>query len=74
MQVCLSELVREREHSLAIEVGRHRQAWLPKETRLCPHCEQGTVETELHFLTQCTKYEDTKLFLKDWQGNRRKDR
>src|SRR4029434_442695 len=27
------------EHSLAIEVGRHRQTWLPKENRLCPHCE-----------------------------------
>ena len=49
------------EHSLAIEVGRHRQTWLPKENRLCPHCEQGTVETELHFLTQCTKYEDIRL-------------
>src|SRR4029434_666424 len=45
------------EHSLAIEVGRHRQTWLPKENRLCPHCEQGPVETELHFLTQCTKYQ-----------------
>ena len=46
------------EHSLVIEVGRHRQTWLPKEKRLCPHCEQGIIETELHFLTQCTKYKD----------------
>src|SRR4029434_1751793 len=43
---------------VAIEVGRHRQAWLPKGNRLCPHCDQGTVETELHYLTQCTQYED----------------
>ena len=43
---------------LAIEVGRHRQTWLPKENRQCLYCDQGTVETEPHFLTQCTKYED----------------
>jgi len=44
------------EHHLAIEKGRHRQTWLPREERLCSHCSLGTVETELHFLTQCTKY------------------
>ena len=39
------------EHNLAVEVGRHRQTWLPREERLCSYCNQGTVETELHFLT-----------------------
>ena len=44
------------EHSLAVEKGRHRQTWLPREDRLCSHCGQGVVETELHFLTACDKY------------------
>ena len=44
------------DHSLAIEKGRHHQTWLPREDRLCCHCDEGAVETELHFLTQCHKY------------------
>lgn len=52
------------EHSLAIETGRHRQTWLPREERLCSVCSQGEVETELHFLTECDHYKDirTKYF------------
>ncbi|MGH0192693.1 UNVERIFIED_CONTAM: hypothetical protein FKN15_021413 [Acipenser sinensis] len=46
------------DHSLAIEKGRHRQTWLPKEERLCGHCETGEVETEMHFLLQCNKYSE----------------
>lgn len=45
------------EHSLAIEMGRRRQTWLPREDRLCSHCTLGVMETELHFLTECTKYQ-----------------
>ena len=41
------------EHSLAIEKGRRRQIWLSREDRLCAHCPQNEVETELHFLTSC---------------------
>jgi hypothetical protein len=37
------------EHSLAIEKGCRRQTWLSKD-RLCAHCPQNEVETELHFL------------------------
>ncbi len=44
------------EHSLAIEKGRHRQSWLPQEERLCSQCDRGQVETEVHFLTSCPKY------------------
>lgn len=44
-------------HSLAIETGRHRQNWLPEEDRLCSQCDRGQVETELHFLTSCPKYQ-----------------
>ena len=43
------------EHSLAIEKGRHRQTWLSREDRLCAHCPQNDVETELHFHWQPVK-------------------
>ena len=46
------------EHSLAIEKGRHRQTCIPREDRLCTHCTQNEVETELHFLTICPLYQD----------------
>ena len=49
-------MYRLRDHNLTIETGRHRQTWLPKEDRLCPHCTQHEVETELHFLTTCPNY------------------
>ena len=39
------------EHSLAIENGCRRQTWLSREDRLCAHCPQNEVETELYFLT-----------------------
>ena len=45
------------EHHLAIERGRHKQTWLPREERLCSQCSLGAVETEVHFLTECHKYE-----------------
>ena len=44
------------EHSLAIEKGRRRQNWLSREDRLCAHCPQNEVVTELHFLTSCPIY------------------
>ena len=44
-------------HSLAIEKGRPRQTWLSSEDRLCAHCPQNEVETELHFLTSCPIYD-----------------
>ena len=45
------------EHSLAIEKSRLRQIWLSREDRLCAHCPQNEVETELHFLTSCPMYD-----------------
>ena len=45
------------EHCLAIEKGRRRQTWLSREDRLCEHCPQNEVETELHFLTSCPLYD-----------------
>ena len=45
------------EHSLAFEKDRCRQTWLSREDRLCAHCPQNEVETELHFLTYCPMYD-----------------
>jgi hypothetical protein len=45
------------EHSLAIEKGRQRQTSFSGEDRLCAHCPQNEVETELHFLTSCQIYD-----------------
>ena len=45
------------EHSFAIEKGRRRQTWLSRKDRLCAHCPQTEVETELHFLTSCPMYD-----------------
>ncbi len=45
-------------HKLMIETGRHRQTWLLPEQRLCSHCDLNQMETELHFLTECSKYTD----------------
>ena len=44
------------DHSLAIEKGRHKKSWLPTEQRVCGHCTTGEVETEMHFLLKCDKY------------------
>ena len=46
------------DHRLAIETGRYKQNQLPREDRICPHCTQNEVETELHFLTTCDMYQD----------------
>ena len=31
--------------------------WISTEDRLCAHCPQNEVETELHFLTSCQMYD-----------------
>ncbi len=41
---------------MAIERGRHRQRWQPREQRLCLLCSQKELETEEHFLLHCDYY------------------
>ncbi len=61
------------EHSLAVETGRHRQSWKPREDRLCPLCSQAEVETELHFLLDCPNYSEIReLYLPKLKKNRHK--
>ena len=40
---------------ISVETGRYTRT--PREQRICPLCENG-VETKLHFLFECTKYND----------------
>ena len=54
----MARMYRLHDHQLAIETGRHRQSWLPREDRLCSLCSRGEVETEGHFLLKCDKYKD----------------
>ena len=48
---------REREKKSVREKGHRRQTWLSREDRLCAHCPQNEVETELHFLTSFPMYD-----------------
>ena len=44
------------DHELEIERGRHNK--IPREARLCKVCAMGDIETEEHFLFECSYYED----------------
>ena len=46
------------DHHLAIEKGRLKKSWQPKENRICDHCLTGEVETEMHFLLQCEQFNE----------------
>ena len=48
--------IRTTNHSLEIELGRHRN--ILRMDRVCRICKTGLVETELHFLLECSAYED----------------
>ena len=46
-----------------IETGRHKRPSVPREERFCPFCT-STVESEIHFLTQCSAYKNrNELFI-----------
>ena len=43
--------------ALLLRKAARRQTWLSREDRLCAHCPQNEVETELHVLTSCQMYD-----------------
>jgi hypothetical protein len=43
-------------HKLLIEYGRYQQ--IPKEERICRHCNLNSIEDEFHFAFECQKYEN----------------
>ena len=44
------------DHKLAIEEGRRKRPFVPREQRMCPLCSLE-VENEIHFLIHCNKYD-----------------
>ena len=49
------------DHQLEIEKGRHKKPEkIPRERRLCRLCNKNSIETEEHFLAECTFYDQLK--------------
>ena len=53
-------------YNLKIETGRFTIPKTPEDLRICDHCNQNSVENELHILFQCDQYNDLRktLFIK----------
>ena len=66
------------EHGLLLRNAAVWQTWLSREDRLCPHCPQNEVETELHFLTSCLMYDHIRHIFPsdytDWEWDRGRER
>ena len=43
-------------HSLEIEKGRHQRPKIERVQRICKQCNEGAIETEAHFLLECSKF------------------
>ena len=52
-------------HPLEIEKGRYSRPKVPAENRLCKFCNSSIVETEKHFLLECTLYDKIRINLYD---------
>ena len=46
------------DHVLEIEKGRHLK--IPRADRICKLCNKNSIESEVHFLTECDYYDDIK--------------
>ena len=51
--------IRSSDHPLEVEKGRHQN--IPRERRICKLCPLSEVETEDHFLTKCTFFDNLRL-------------
>ena len=49
---------------LRVETGRYRN--IPRDRRLCTHCDLGAVEDEIHFVTECSLYDDNRRDLMNY--------
>ena len=43
---------------LAVETGRYRTPKVPLGERVCKLCNNDKVETEFHFVTECSKLQN----------------
>ena len=55
--------LREGNHNLRIETGRHSTPKLPKHLRICQYCSSNEVENEVHFLLSCKRCDTIRKFL-----------
>ena len=46
-------------HDLFIEIGRHQN--IPRNDRICQHCNMNMIENEYHFLLVCPKYKTLRI-------------
>ena len=46
---------------LAIETGRYSRPQIPLEQRICAHCGKNEIENEMHFLIECSLYDDLRF-------------
>ena len=53
-------------HNLKIETGRFTIPKTPEDLRICDHCNQNSVENQLHILFHCDQFNDLRktLFIK----------
>ena len=54
--------------------GEYRTRFFPNEPTACPHCDEDTLQTRRHILTECPRYADTFSSMTDWGKNRRNDK
>ena len=45
--------IRTSSHNLLIESGRHGRIRLPRNERICRHCDLNSIEDEFHFIIEC---------------------
>ena len=54
--------------------GEYRTRFFLNEPTACPHCDEDTLQTRRHILTECPRYVGTFPSLADWGKNRRNDK
>ena len=54
--------------------GEYRTRFFPDEPSACPHCDEDTLQTRRHILTECPRYVDKFPSITDWGKNRRNDK
>ncbi|KAF8668223.1 hypothetical protein AX14_006194 [Amanita brunnescens Koide BX004] len=54
--------------------GEYRTRFFPNEPTSCPHCDEDTLQTRSHILTECPWYVDKFSSITDWGKNRRNDK
>jgi len=50
---------------LRIETGRYEGHSMPLEKRICPCCESGQIENELHMFSECPLYNNIRQVLRN---------